>query len=46
MSEPSSAPPAKRPARRAWTPPKVTCLAARPEISAYSGDINPWPSSR
>jgi hypothetical protein len=46
MSTSPPARPAQRPARRAWTPPRVTCLAARPEISAYSGDINPWPSSR
>jgi hypothetical protein len=29
-------------ARRAWARPKVECLETRPEVTAYSGDINPW----
>jgi hypothetical protein len=32
----------KRPKRRRWTPPVITCLEARPEVTAYSGDS--WPT--
>jgi hypothetical protein len=28
--------------RRVWARPKVECLETRPEVTAYSGDINPW----
>ncbi|GGM26742.1 hypothetical protein GCM10007977_029840 [Dactylosporangium sucinum] len=33
------------PARRSWTPPRVECLETRPEITAYSGANDPWPTS-
>jgi hypothetical protein len=46
MPQPSSQSTPQRPVRRVWTPPRATCVAARPEISAYSGDINPWPNIR
>ncbi|MFD0579159.1 hypothetical protein [Dactylosporangium darangshiense] len=39
-TEPSNAP--ARPARRAWTAPRVECLETRPEVSAYSGAGDPW----
>jgi hypothetical protein len=32
--------------RIAWSAPEVTCLEARPEITAYSGDVGPWAQSR
>ena len=28
--------------RKVWTKPKVVCLEARPEISAYAGAGEPW----
>ena len=34
-------PPRPAPVRRPWTPPVITCLEARPEVTAYSGDS--WP---
>jgi hypothetical protein len=34
--------PAKKPAKKVWKKPVVTCLEARPEVSAYSGDTGPW----
>lgn len=33
------------PARRSWIPPRVECLETRPEITAYSGTNDPWPTS-
>jgi hypothetical protein len=32
----------KRVARKAWAKPRVECYETRPEITAYSGDVNPW----
>ena len=34
------------PPKRPWTPPTLTCLQARPEVTAYSGDIGPWAIKR
>jgi hypothetical protein len=44
---PTPAPaPAPPPVRKSWSAPRVTCLEARPEVSAYSGDSGPWPYNR
>lgn len=34
--------PTTAPDRRPWTSPRVECLEARPEVSAYSGAGDPW----
>jgi hypothetical protein len=28
--------------RKTWAKPRVECYETRPEITAYSGDVNPW----
>jgi hypothetical protein len=29
-------------ARRTWTRPTIECREVRPEVTAYSGGVDPW----
>ncbi|MEV6925235.1 hypothetical protein AB0M46_12125 [Dactylosporangium sp. NPDC051485] len=37
--------PPAAPARRSWAPPRIECRETRPEITAYSGAGDPWPTN-
>jgi hypothetical protein len=32
--------------RPVWTTPRIECLETRPEVTAYSGDADPWTRKR